>query len=297
MASGTKLLGEGVPISQPNITGTKMTEAELKASREAANKAVTETAEQTEKRIIRESLEGAGSKVRALPPPKVRALPSPRALSAAEKAVLRGQIQNIPGMSNKAVKALASKYGLSAAGKKADIARRLVRFAKLFQAGGSVDPNLYMFTGGGAPDYVDYFGDGGYYEDGGFPQYEDVYDPYMPMARNGMTMVDRPYATAAEYGNEYAPYPGPYAEPMITDSIRNSVINSGKPMSRIEIYNTLMDKDDPNAGRSADQLYKAMQNPGPGAQYGGYKEGDVVDMTEAQLGAFLAGGGQVEFVD
>ena len=35
----------------------------------------------------------------------------------------------------------------------------------------------------------------------------------------------------------------------------------------------------------------------PIRQYGGYQEGDVVDMTEAQLGAFLMGGGRVEFVD
>ena len=317
MASGTKLLGEGVPISQTSITGTQMTEAELRASREAAERAAGETAEQAEKRIIRESLEGTSPKL--LTNTSRRALPSARALSATEKAVLRGQIQNIPGMSNKAVKALASKYGLSTAGKKGDIARRLIKFAKLFQVGGSVNemdenygnPSLYRFTGGG-PRFTDYFSDGGYYEDGGFPQYEDVYDPYMPMAENGMTIVDRPYQTAAEYGNEYAAYPGPYAEPIITDQIRESVINSGRLMDGVtgeeierstimspqDIYKTFMDKSDPDAGRKANELYHQFKNnPGPNAQYGGYKEGDVVDMTEAQLGAFLAGGGQVEFVD
>ena len=65
--------------------------------------------------------------------------------------------------------------------------------------GGAVDsmdemygnPDLYKFTGGGQG--VDYFEDGGYYEDGGStndfeimgePAYKNVYDPYM---NNGMT--------------------------------------------------------------------------------------------------------------
>ena len=225
-----------------------------------------------------------------------------RVFTEVEKAVARGNLQALQGLSMNQIKALAVKNGVKTTGRKGTIIRRIQNVLKVTakgvaQRGGSVDPSLYMFTGGGAPDYVDYFGDGGYYEDGGYPQYENVYDPYMPMAGNGMTMVDRPYATAAEYGNEYASYPGPYVEPIITDQIRESVINSGKPMSKIEIYNTLMDKDDPNAGRRTNQLYKAMQNPGPGAQYGGYQEGDVVDMTQAQLGAFLRAGGQVEFVD
>ena len=58
------------------------------------------------------------------------------------------------------------------------------------QEGGYVDsmdqdygnPDLYRFTGGG--DY-DNFDDGGYYEDGGYAQYEDVNDPYMPYMQDG----------------------------------------------------------------------------------------------------------------
>ena len=360
MASGTKLLNEGVSRSYPNITGTQMTEAEIRAGREAAETAVQQAGTRGEAQVVKGAIEGSGPRAllgnmnaadRALintqriaqegidraaleklaqkngiqnitgkktgellrelrlianpgiTPPLTRN--APKILSNAQKQVLKAELAAAEKSTAAAARKLAQKYGVKVAANasKQTIMKLLRKALPIVQTGGSVDPNLYMFTGGGAPDYVDYFADGGYYNeggyygDGGFPQYENVYDPYMPMAGNGMTMVDRPYATAAEYGDEYAAYPGPYAEPIITDQIRESVINSGKPMSQMGIYNTLMDKDDPNAGRKTNQLYKAMQNPGPSAQYGGYQEGDVVDMTEAELGAFLAGGGQVEFVD
>ena len=128
---------------------------------------------------------------------------------------------------------------------------------------------------------VDYFDEdydtGMAYGGSAQPQYKNVYDPYMPMAGNGMTMVNRPYQTAAEYGNEYAPYPGPYAEPMVTDSIRNSVIDSRR----------LID------GITDEEIERSTVRQ----QYGGYQEGDEVYMTGGELAQYLAGGGQVEFID
>ena len=289
MASGTKLLGSGAPIPQTNIAGTKMTEAELRASREAAQQTTEQTAKQAEKRIVQESLkEGSdaakrisGKSPKRLGPARANLSAGARKISNTERAFLMREVEDMTAMTTKQAQKIARRYGVKAVkGRNAkQLQKAVFKILKSMQAGGSVDPNLYMFTGGGAPDYVDYFSNGGYYEDGGFPQYENVYDPYMPMAENGMTMVDRPYQTGAEYGNEYASYPGPYAEPMITDSIRNSVTNSGR----------LMD------GVTGEEIERSTI--APIRQYGGYQEGDVVDMTEAQLGAFLMGGGQVEFVD
>lgn len=292
---------------QPNISGSGPASGPASRVTPAANTAGATTAE----RQAMSQLTGSPTPKQISTGPVRKSLTQgARTFTATEKAIARGNIAILEGLSMQQIKAIAAKNGLKTTGSKGQIIRRLKNTLRgiakgAYQAGGSVDPNLYMFTGGGAPDYVDYFGDGGYYneggyyEDGGFPQYENVYDPYMPYMEPGGPIVNgpRPYQSAAEYGNEYAPYPGPYLEPMITDSIRRSVIDSGRPITHKEIYNTLMDKDDPNAGRRTNQLYNAMQNPGPGAQYGGYQEGDVVDMTEAELGAFLRIGGQVEFVD
>lgn len=80
-------------------------------------------------------------------------------------------------------------------------------FKNILEDGGAVDsmdemygnPDLYRFTGGGQG--MDYFDEGGYYEDGGStndfeimgqPAYKNVYDPYMPYANNGM-VVDSSY--------------------------------------------------------------------------------------------------------
>ena len=341
VASGTKLLGPGASIPQTSITGTKMTEAELRASREAAETAAQQ-ATRGEAQVIKGAIEGSGPRAlignmnvadRALintqriaqegidraaleklaqkngiqniagkktgellrelrlianpgiTPPLTRN--APKILSNAQKQVLKAELAAAEKSTAAAARKLAQKYGVKVAANasKKTIMKVLRKALPIFQIGGPVNPNLYMFTGGGAPDYVDYFADGGYYGDGGY--YEDVYDPYMPMAGNGITMVDRPYQTAAQYGNEYAPYPGPYAEPMITDSIRRSVIDSGRLIDDITGEEII---------RSTVGPMKRGPQPTP-REYGGYQEGDVVDMTEAELGAFLMAGGQVEFVD
>jgi hypothetical protein len=70
------------------------------------------------------------------------------------------------------------------------IVRALSRGKIKLEDGGYIDsmdqdygnPDLYRFTGGGN---YDYFADGGYYEDGGYAQYEDVNDPYMPYMQDG----------------------------------------------------------------------------------------------------------------
>lgn len=243
----------------------------------------------------------------------------PKKLSNTQRALLRGQVDKIMDGSAAAARALAKKYGVKVA---ANASRKSVQAAlrnalRFLQEGGFADSSdqfygnsdLYKFTGGGQE--IDYFADGGYYE--------DVYDPYMPMADNG-TIVDRPYQTAEEYGDQYT-YPGPYLEPMITDSIRESIINSGRLLDGVtgeEIEKrTVMSRPDFNTAEYLEQLnnYRApaqslaarisQANKEMAAkrdiptrnQYGGYQEGDVVDMTEAQLGAFLMAGGQVEFVD
>ena len=118
--------------------------------------------------------------------------------------------------SRDALEALAREYkvpiGVPKRGGKAFSKRHLKTSIKRFfnfikEDGGAVDsmdemygnPDLYRFTGGGQG--VDYFGDGGYYGNGGStndfeimgqPAYKNVYDPYMPYANNGM-IVDSSY--------------------------------------------------------------------------------------------------------
>jgi len=219
--------------------------------------------------------------------------PGGKAISEADRALLGSKNMASSGLTREALEKIAKKYGIKVAGKSTGWIHKALRaVGKIRQEGGAIDamnqnygnPDLYRFTGGGHPGFVDYFADGGYYDDGGYYS-ENVNDPYMPYMEPGGPIVNRPYATAAEYGNEYDSYPGPYVEPMITDSIRNSVINSGRQQGEGR-YN--MPFIPPRVNRIGLR---------PDVQYGDYQEGDEVYMTGGELAQYLAGGGQVEFID
>ena len=128
--------------------------------------------------------------------------------SSRQKRTIRKQFNAANKKGAAALEALAKEYkipiGVPKAGGKAFSAKYLRTAIKnifnfIKEDGGAVDsmdemygnPDLYKFTGGGQG--VDYFDDGGYYEDGGStndfemmgePAYKNVYDPYM---NNGMT--------------------------------------------------------------------------------------------------------------
>jgi hypothetical protein len=159
---------------------------------------------------------------------------------------------------------------------------------KIKQDGGYVDsmdqdygnPDLYRFTGGG--DY-DYFADGGYYEDGGFPQYEDVNDPYMPymqdggyipMANDGL-YVDTGKQTYQEYldwhNKDKVEEGYSRAEPLsekewMTEQGFKSQVNPNSGNTTKDLYNSLSD--------AQKEMYKTeyqrRQQRGQGMQQRGY---------------------------
>ena len=137
----------------------------------------------------------------------------------------------------------------------------------------------------------------------GQPAYKNVYDPYMPYMEPGGPIVNRPYATAAEYGNEYASYPGPYAEPIITDQTRER-----RQQRRAQHY-YMPRRQTPNRIQNAEFIPTMVNRTGlrPDAQYGGYQEepslngsmqqGQEMYMSPQQVAQFMAAGGVVEFLD
>lgn len=164
------------------------------------------------------------------------------------------------------------------------------------------NPDLYRFTGGG-PRFTDYFGDGGYYEDGGYygdgGYYEDVYDPYMPYAENGIIAGQYPM-TESEYYKSQQFYDDMDNEILKREGIFHPVLASEAPLAvdPEDIITNKIRQSVINSGRLIDGVTgEEVERSTVRQQYGGYQEGDVVDMTEAQLGAFLMAGGQVEFVD
>ena len=236
-------------------------------------------------------------------------------LSPRQKRKVAKQIANA-GDDVKKLKALATKYRVPIGTPKGKpFSAKYLRTALkkglgiLFEEGGVVDSmsDLYKFTGGGQG--MDYFGDGGYYEDGGTndfemfgePAYKNIYDPYMPYAKDGIIagqypMTQEEAAANAFYPTETGKVYNPLTRlintpvPSVTDYLQNYTpadslaARIAKAQASNKAATRMINYQDGGTVSSNSKLNNLQQD-------------QVLYMSPKEVSEFLQMGGSVEFID
>ena len=171
---------------------------------------------------------------------------------------------------------------------------------------GNSTSNLSKFTGGGQE--MDYFSEGGYYEDGGTndfemmgqPAYKNVFDPYMPYMHEGGTpghthpSLSR-YLGSANQGNEIGYREGIFNKDRLDENLDPYLIQA-----QADAVRQAQIKAQAKAQANAEPPRMLVKDMFDYQQYGGMTEGDIgktMMMDANQIAQFMAAGGVVEFLD